>query len=185
MPTMVLRLIDMVAKLRDSMSEVRNTNVQLVATLTDQQREIQSLREDFNERLPVITVNMHAESTNDSPPKPTTLLVGNSLLRNMQHPVADDGSDVTVQVKSGAKVADPTDMLDAHTKVANVIIVGGSREVYTEATSLDEINLRFGRLIETARTAANTVYVCSVLPTIDNKNNERREKANEMIRATC
>ena len=29
------------------------------------------------------------------------------------------------------------------------------------------------------------VYVCSVLPTIDDKNNERREKANEMIRATC
>ena len=75
-------------------------------------------------------------------------------------------------------------MLDAHTEVANVIIVGGRRELYTEATPLDEINLGFGRLIDTAKTDANTVYVCSVLPTIDNKNNERREKANETIRAT-
>ncbi len=65
--------------------------------------------------------------------------------------------------------------------MANVIIVGGSREVFTEATPLDEINLGFGRLVDTAKTAANTIYVCSVLPTIDNKNNERREKANEMI----
>ncbi len=69
--------------------------------------------------------------------------------------------------------------------VANLIIVSGSRYVYTEATSLDEINLRFVHLIDTAKTAANTVYVCSVLPTIDNKNNERREKAYEMNRATC
>ena len=57
--------------------------------------------------------------------------------------------------------------------------------MFTEATPLDEINLGFGRLIDTARTTANTVYVCSVLPTIDNKNNERREKENEIIRATC
>ena len=154
---MVLQLIDMVAKLRDSMSEVRNTNAQLVATPTDQQRDIQRLREDFNERLPVSTMNAHAESSNDSPPKPTTLLVCISLLRNVQQPFADDGSDVTVQVKSGATVADLTEMLDVHTEVANVITVGGSREVYTEATSLDEINLGFGRLIDTAKTAANTV----------------------------
>ena len=40
----------------------------------------------------------------------------------MQHPVANDAADVTVQVKSGATVADLTDMLDAHTEeVANVI----------------------------------------------------------------
>ena len=60
-------------------------------------------------------------------------------------------------------------MLDAHTEVENVIIVGGSRE-YTEATTLDEINLEFGRLIATTKNAANTVYVCSVIPTIDSKN---------------
>ena len=132
-------------------------------------------------------MNTHAESTNDSPPKPTMLLVGKGLssCKNVQHPVGNDRSDVTVQVKSGATVADLTDMVDAHTVVANVIIFGDSREVYTEATSLDEINLGFGRLIDTAKTAANTVCVCSVLPTIDSKNNERREKANEMIRATC
>ena len=151
MSTMVRQLIDMVANLRDPMSEVRNTNAQLVATITDQQREIQRLREDFNERLPVSTVNTHAESTNDSPPKPTTLPVGNSLLRNVQHPVADDGSDVTVQVKSGATVADLIDMLDAHTEVANVIIVGGSsREVYTDATFVNnDLNFtyRYGSLI--------------------------------------
>ena len=40
-------------------------------------------------------------------------------------------------------------------------------------------------MIDTAKTAANTVYVCSVLPTSANKNDERRERANEMIRATC
>ena len=34
--------------------------------------------------------------------KPTMLLVGNSLLRNVQHPVANDGSDVTVQQKIGS-----------------------------------------------------------------------------------
>ena len=69
MPTMVLQLIDMVAKLRDSMSEVRNTNDQLVAMLTHQQAEIQSLREDFNERLPVSTVNTRAESTRHRSPQ--------------------------------------------------------------------------------------------------------------------
>ena len=53
MPTMVMQLIDMVAKLRDSMSEMRNANVQLVGILAEQQSELHRLREDFKERLPV------------------------------------------------------------------------------------------------------------------------------------
>ena len=72
MPTMVIQLIDMVDKLRDSMSEMQNTNAQLCGMLTDQQIKLHSLFEDFNDRLPVRKANMHAETTNDSPPKPRT-----------------------------------------------------------------------------------------------------------------
>ena len=64
---------------------------------------------------------MQAEATIDSPPKPTTLLVGNSLLRDVHQPVANDGSDVTVQRKSGATLAGLTDMLNEHTEVTNAI----------------------------------------------------------------
>ena len=49
MPTMVLQLIDMVAKLRDSMSEVRNTNAELVGILADQQSEIRRLHQSESE----------------------------------------------------------------------------------------------------------------------------------------
>ena len=185
MPTMVMELIGKVANLQESVSEMRDTNDHLVGMLIDQQSELHRLREDFNERLPVDTANTHAETTIDSPPKPTTLLVGNSLLRNVQHPVANDGSDVSVQSKSGATMADLTDMLEKHTDEVNVVIVGGTREVHNETTTLDNINDEFSRMIDTAKTAANTVYVCSVLPTSVNKNDERRERANEMIRATC
>ena len=114
MPTMVMQLIDMVTKLRDSMSEIRNANVQLVGILAEQQSELHRLREDLKERLPVSKANTQAEETIDSPSKPTTLLVGNSLLRDVHHPVANDGSDVTVQRKSGATLADLTDMLNEH-----------------------------------------------------------------------
>ena len=76
-------------------------------------------------------------------------------------------------------------MLNEHKEVTNAIIVGGSRDILNEATSLDDINDGFCRLIDTARAAANTVYVCNVLPTTNNKNNERREKVNEIIRETC
>ena len=182
---MVMQLIDMVAKLRDSMSEMRNANAQLVGILAEQQSELHRLREDLKERLPVSKANTQAEATIDSPSKPTTLLVGNSLLRDVHHPVANDGSDVTVQRKSGATLADLTDMLNEHSEVTNAIIVGGSREILNEATSLDDINDGFCRLIDTVKAAANTVYVCSILPTSNNKNNERREKVNEMIRETC
>ena len=64
---------------------------------------------------------MQAEATIDSPPKSTTLLVGNSLLKDVHQPVANDGSDVTVQRKSGARLADLTDMLNEHTVVTNAI----------------------------------------------------------------
>ena len=143
-----------VTKLRDSMSEMRNANAQLVGILAEQQSE---LREDLKERLPVSKANTQAEATIDSPSKPTTLLVGNSLLRDVHHPVANDGSDVTVQRKSGATLADLTDMLNEHSEVTNAIIVCGSREILNEATSLDDINDGFCRLIDTAKAAANTV----------------------------
>ena len=58
-------------------------------------------------------------------------------LRDVHHPVANDASDVTVQRKSGATLADLTDMLNEHKEVTNAIIVGGSREILNEATSLD------------------------------------------------
>ena len=73
MPTMVMELIGRVAKLQESVFEMRDTNAQLVGMLSDQQSELHRLREDFNERLPVDTANTHAETTIDSPPKPTTL----------------------------------------------------------------------------------------------------------------
>ena len=60
---------------------------------------------------------MQAEATIDSPP----LLVGNSLLRDVHQPVANDGSDVTVQRQSGARLAGLTDMLNEHTEVTNAI----------------------------------------------------------------
>ena len=182
---MVVQLIDMFTKLRDSMSEMRNANAQLVGILAEHQSELHRLREDLKERLPVSKSNTQAEATIDSPSKPTTLLVGNSLLRDVQHPVANDGSAVTVQRKSGATHADLTDMLNEHKEVTNAIIVGGSREILNEATSLEDINDGFCRLIDTAKAAASTVYVCSVLPTTDNKYNDRREKVNEIIRETC
>ena len=127
-------------------------------------------------RLPVSKANTQAEATIDSPSKPTTIIVGNSLLRDVHHTVANDGSDVTVQRKSGATLADLTDMLNEHKEVTNAIIVGGSREILNEATSLDDINDGFCRLIDIARAASDTVYVCSVLPTADNKstNDERK-----------
>ena len=185
MPTVVVQLIDMITKLRDSMSEMRNANAQLVGILAEHQSELHRLCEDLKERLPVNKANTQAEATIDSPSKPTTLLVGNSLLRDVHHPVANDGYDVTVQRKSGATLADLTDMLNEHKEVTNAIIVGGSREILNEATSLDDINDGFCRLIDTARAAANAVYVCSVLPTTDNEYNERREKVNGMTRETC
>ena len=138
--------------------------------LTDQQSEVHRIREDFNDRLPVSKANMHAEATNDSPPKPPTLLVGNCLLRDVHPPVAKGGSGVTVQLRSGATFAGLTDMLNEHMEVTNVIMVG-SGEILDEATSPDDINDGFCRLIDTAKAASNTVYVCSVLPTID-KNDE-------------
>ena len=66
MPTMVMELIGMVAKLQESVSEMRYTNAQLVGMLSDRQSELHRLREDVNERLPVDTANTHAETTIDS-----------------------------------------------------------------------------------------------------------------------
>ena len=109
------------------MSEMQKTNAQIYGMLTDQQSKLHRLCEDSNDRLPVRKANTHAETTNDSPPKPTTLLVGNSLVRDVQFPVANEGSDITVQRRSGATLADLTDMLNKHTEVTNAIIVGGSR----------------------------------------------------------
>ena len=50
MPIMLTQLIDMVAGLRDSMSELRNANAQLVAMVVDQNSELQHLRDEIKQR---------------------------------------------------------------------------------------------------------------------------------------
>ena len=131
MPIMLTQLIDMVAGLRDSMSELRNANAQLVAMVVDQNSELQHLRDEIKQRQSKDTTSpaTYADVTRNSPPKTTTILLGNSLLNNVQATLSSDGSD---DQKSGATLSDLADMLnrykDADTvDVQNVIVVGGTR----------------------------------------------------------
>ena len=51
--------------------------------------------------------------------------------------------------------------------------------------TIDDIDDAFSNLIDTAKTVANTVTVCSILPTVNGKNKERRDKVNDLLRKTC
>ena len=96
---------------------------QLVALVVEQQQDLRKLSENIS--IPTTT------DTTDSPPKVETLLVGNSLLRDVHFDGPDDKSQIRVVKKSGATFKEIEEMIDEAAKthkINDIVIVAGTNE---------------------------------------------------------
>ena len=119
-------------------------------------------------------------------PRGVTLLVGNSLVRDIDMLRTADGVETNVCCKSGGFFAEIGDMIVEaanHDKLNGIVVVGRTKEAVVNV-SIDELYERTQLLITKANSVAEAVTVGSVLPWRDH-DPERLAKVNGAIREAC
>ena len=113
-----------------------------------------------------------------------TLLVGNSIVRDIDVVRTADGVSTKVRSKSGAYFAEIGDMIEEaanHDDLSSIVVVGGMKEAI-DNVSISDFKERTQLLITTAN--AEAVTVGSMLPWRDH-DPQRLAQVNGVIRDTC
>ena len=176
LPVLVARLVEKTSALETLIDKLTCSNQQLVALVVEQQQDLRKISENIS--IPTTTTD-----TTDPPPKVETLLVGNSLLRDVHFNGPDDISQIRVVNKSGATFKEIEEMIDeaAKTHTFNeIVIVAGTNETMGDATA-DDVSNEVSRLLRTAKSVATTVKVSSVIPTTRRTDTERRNTVNDQL----
>ena len=184
MPSMVERLLEKMSSLEELVMKLETSNQQLVTLVVEQRQEIQSLRD-------VVTSggNRPYADVARSRPHGSTLVVGNSLLRDVRLDNGADGEQITIRRKSGATLKDIDQMIKevgrtGNAEINKIVIVCGTRETI-DNVSTTEIKEELGQLLENAKTMTPVITVSSVLPWRKRANPEHLAEINNALRATC
>ena len=126
--------------------KLTSSNQQLVTIAEQQCDEMRKLRDVANaSQLPSVITNI-----SDTKSKPTTLLVGDSRLRDLHLGDNASGNPIRTRVKSGDRFNDIGEMMDDAAKtgtIGAIIIVGGAREM-KEDENADLINDEVEKLLQ-------------------------------------
>ena len=114
--------------------------------------------------------------------KTTTLLVGDSRLRDVHLGENASGNPIRTLVKSGARFNDIGEMIDDAAKTS--AREGGAREM-KEDEDADQINDDVEKLLQKAKSVTQCVKMSSILPSKNATNSERLSNLNAKVRSTC
>ena len=179
LPVLVSRLLEKTSALESLIEKLTVSNQQLGALVVEQQQDLRKLSEKISNPITDII---------DSNPKVETLLVGYSLLRDVHFDGPDNRSQIRIVNKSGATFKEIEQMIDEAAKthtINEIVIVGGTTETMGDATA-DDVRNEVNRLLRTAKSAAPSVKLSSVIPTKRRTTDiQRRNMLNDQLRATC
>ena len=114
LPSLVERLLEKTTSLEDLVRKLEASNEQLVTLVVEQRQEIRSMRDDVT----AFSRRPYAEVAR-SKPAGSTLVVGNSLLKDLKLKTGADEESIKIRNKSGATLKDIGDMIDGACRTGN------------------------------------------------------------------
>ena len=138
LPVLVQQLLDRSSVLESMLVRLEESNRQLVVLVGEQRKEMSELRDGMK------SANACSYADVVRAPRGVTLLVGNSLVRDIDLMRTADGAETNVCCKSGASLAEIGDMIDEvanHDKLNGIVMVGGTKEAMGNV-SIDELKER-------------------------------------------
>ena len=185
LPVPVSRLLDKTSALELLVEKLTHSNQHLVTIAEQQCEEMRKLRDVVAANAsqpPSVVTNI-----TDAKSKPTTLLVGDSRLRDVHLEENASGNPIRARVKSGARFIDIGEMIDDAAKtsaIGEIIIVGGAREM-KEGVNEDLINDKVEKLLQKAKSVTQCVKMSIIIPSKNTANSERLSDLNPKVRSTC
>ena len=186
-PSDVSQLINLVMQLKEDMTLMKDNQTKMMATLETMsanattEKELRLKAEAELKQMKDKEASM-IPTAPPTPPKPT-LLIGTSLLRNVDSKALDN---VEVNAKGGATLTDlhtTLNQLPEGKSYANIVLVGGSVDL--EKNSSEEIVTNFEATMVSASQHSDKTTICGVPPRTDKNLNEKRIKVNDDLRKIC
>ena len=168
LPTLVERLLEKTSLLESLVVTLERSNQQLVSLMGEQSQEIRGLRED-------IATSKRPDGdadANDGRPQAVTLLVRNSLLRDVRVDKTSSGNPIKIRRKSGATLADIEQMID---DAANTETIDET----TSDVSVANIKENIAQLLRKAKTVTPTITVSSVEASSQSRQTSRSQHESE------
>ena len=176
-----------------SLSTTQTQMLELLKTMTEKaasehemrkkaEDEVVSLKTQLDEARKQITENQPIVSE-PKPNKKTTLLLGTSLIRNVD---PDKLANCQVVAKGGAKidaVQDALEKLPEEDTFNEIIVVAGSIDI--EEKTVDEVVVDYQSLSVSASNRTDKLSICSVLPRTDKNLSEKTRLLNEKLEKVC
>jgi ribA/ribD-fused uncharacterized protein len=168
--------------------ELRNAREEELVRLRGQMKDLTDELKVTNERqlnatpTPKVTYAA-AAAPPPPPPEPKTLLIGTSLLRNVN---SEKLVNCDIVAKGGAKVDDLSRTLsamDPSKKYKEVILVAGS--IDRESASQDDVINAFKAFTVCASDRTNKISISSVLPRSDKDMKESTKALNSELKKLC
>ena len=180
---MLPTLLEKTSMLESLVVKLERSNQQLLSLMGEQNQEIRRLREDI-----ATSKRQDGDAdSNDGGPQAVTVLVGNSLLRDVRVDKTCSGNSIKIRRKSGTTLADIEQMIDDAAKaetIDEIFIVGGTHET-TSDVSAANIKENIAQLLRKAKTLTPTITVSSVLPSKRRANPDRRADVNMKMKEAC
>ena len=170
--TQMLELLQNMTEKAASEHEMRKKAEDEVVSLKTQ---LENAQKQLNDNLPVVP--------DTKPEKRPTLLLGTSLLRNID---PNKLENCKVVAKGGAKIDEVQAALEEladEDSFEEIIIVAGSIDI--EEKAVDEVVLDYQSLSVSASNRTDKVTLCSVLPRTDKNLSEKTKLLNEKLEEVC
>ena len=158
LPTFVERLLEKTSHLESLFVKLERSNQQLVSLMGEQNQQIRGLREDIAK-----SVRPEGDAdANDGSLLAVTLLVGNSLLRDVrvQWQSHQDSKEIRRQSRHIEQMIDDA----ANTETIDDIFIDRGTHATTSEVSAANIKENIAQLLRNAKPVKPTITVSSVLP---------------------
>ena len=183
------QLMAQVKLLKDDLSSMKETQTEMMAlirdvlTMVSTEKDLRLKAEKELQEMRAKDEETPENSATTTPPAKPSLLLGTSLLRNVDSHALENWQ---VIAKGGAKVDDlhaALKELPEEKGYEEIVIIGGSIDV--ENKTAEEVVTDFTATLSSASLRAEKTTVCSVLPRTDKDLNEKRLSVNENLKTAC
>lgn len=187
MPAQIAHLIQHVTDLANSLKEMKDAHQESKAESATLKYEIAELKSKMEMMTASSTYSSVASSIKaQTPPKKETLLIGDSIIRDV-----DESKllDTRVKCLRGATVKDVhEEMLKEKREKPHkkVVVVVGTNDCAKDDMPVSDIVNQYGSLVTVAHTLAEEVVISSICPRLDQKQHEgRRIALNAGLQGLC
>ena len=186
MPMQITTLLDSLSQLTCALNELKNAHELSKAETTALKCEVGELKCKISEMNNAKTFSSVVQTAVPSTPKKSSLLIGESVIRDIDQEKLTDTSLRCIPGATVKRVHDELQKMNPAEPHSKIIIVAGTNDCAKEDVTISDTIEQFSSLLATACGKADEVVISSVCPRLDtSRDQEHFASFNAGLQSIC